>query len=134
MRISDWSSDVCSSDLLSTVVPSLAGPKRPQDRVLLTGARENFETALTKTLGDGTGTIRSAKVDGEDFELRDGQVMIAAINSCTNTANPRVLVAAGMVGQKANDRGRQAQPWVQTREEERRGGAEGGRESRPRRP
>src|SRR3546814_4106111 len=66
---------------LSTVVPSLAGPKRPQDRVLLTGAKENFETALTKTLGDGTGTIRSAKVDGEDFELRDGHVMIAAIPS-----------------------------------------------------
>src|SRR3546814_16244649 len=87
MRISDWSSDVCSSDLLSTVVPSLAGPKRPQDRVLLTGAKENFETALTKTLGDGTGTIRSAKVDGEDFELRDGNVMIAAITSCTNTSN-----------------------------------------------
>ncbi|HEY9567793.1 MAG TPA: aconitate hydratase AcnA [Thalassobaculum sp.] len=99
---------------LSTVVPSLAGPKRPQDRVLLTGAKENFETALTKTLGDGTGTIRSAKVDGEDFELRDGHVMIAAITSCTNTSNPSVLVAAGLVAQKANARGLKAKPWVKT--------------------
>jgi len=99
---------------LSTVVPSLAGPKRPQDRVLLTEAKANFENALKKTLGDGTGTIRSAKVEGEDFELSDGHVMIAAITSCTNTSNPSVLVAAGLVAQKAHAKGLKVKPWVKT--------------------
>ncbi len=99
---------------LSTVVPSLAGPKRPQDRVLLTDAKSAFEGALKKTLGDGTGTVRSAKVEGADYELSDGDVVIAAITSCTNTSNPSVLVAAGLVAQKAHAKGLKVKPWVKT--------------------
>jgi len=99
---------------LASVVPSLAGPKRPQDRVLLTEARGNFESALKKTLGDGTGTIRKAKVAGADYQLGDGDVVIAAITSCTNTSNPSVLVAAGLVAQKAVAKGLTVKPWVKT--------------------
>ena len=99
---------------LSTVVPSLAGPKRPQDRVLLTEAKQSFESALKKTLGDGTGNVRSAKVEGADYQLSDGDVVIAAITSCTNTSNPSVLIAAGLVAQKAHAKGLKVKPWVKT--------------------
>jgi len=99
---------------LSTVVPSLAGPKRPQDRVLLTDAKTSFKDSLKKTLGDGTGTVRSAKVEGADYDLSDGDVVIAAITSCTNTSNPSVLVAAGLVAQKAHAKGLKVKPWVKT--------------------
>ncbi|GHD43101.1 aconitate hydratase [Thalassobaculum fulvum] len=99
---------------MSTVVPSLAGPKRPQDRVLLTEAKSAFESALKKTLGDGTGKVRSAKVEGADYELSDGDVVIAAITSCTNTSNPSVLIAAGLVAQKAHAKGLTVKPWVKT--------------------
>ncbi|MEQ8863575.1 MAG: aconitate hydratase AcnA [Thalassobaculum sp.] len=99
---------------LSTVVPSMAGPKRPQDRVLLTEAKASFEGSLKKTLGDGTGTVRSAKVEGADYDLSDGDVVIAAITSCTNTSNPSVLVAAGLVAQKAHAKGLKVKPWVKT--------------------
>ena len=79
---------------LSTVVPSTAGPKRPQDRVLLSEAASEFNKAM-KDLG--TGAVRSMPVEGEDYELSDGDVVIAAITSCTNTSNPSVLIAAGLV-------------------------------------
>jgi aconitate hydratase len=97
---------------LSTVVPSMAGPKRPQDRVLLSEAASEFNN---KALSDlGTGHVRSVAVEGADYELSDGDVVIAAITSCTNTSNPSVLIAAGLVAQKANALGLKAKPWVKT--------------------
>ncbi|WPZ35999.1 aconitate hydratase AcnA [Thalassobaculum sp. OXR-137] len=99
---------------MSSVVPSLAGPKRPQDRVLLTEAAGNFQSALKSTLGDGTGTKRSAPVEDANYELSDGDVVIAAITSCTNTSNPSVLIAAGLIAQKAVAKGLTVKPWVKT--------------------
>jgi aconitate hydratase len=99
---------------MSTVVPSLAGPKRPQDRVLVTEAAGNFQSALKSTLGDGTGTKRSAPVEDANYELSDGDVVIAAITSCTNTSNPSVLIAAGLVAKKAVEKGLTVKPWVKT--------------------
>ncbi|WP_028793265.1 aconitate hydratase AcnA [Thalassobaculum salexigens] len=99
---------------MSTVVPSLAGPKRPQDRVLLTEAAGNFQSALKSTLGDGSGTKRSAPVEDANYELNDGDVVIAAITSCTNTSNPSVLIAAGLIAQKAVEKGLTVKPWVKT--------------------
>jgi len=99
---------------LSTVVPSLAGPKRPQDRVLLTEAKASFEASLKKVFGDGTGTVRSVPVEGSDHALSDGDVVIAAITSCTNTSNPSVLIAAGLVAQKAHAKGLKVKPWIKT--------------------
>ncbi|MDE0808833.1 MAG: aconitate hydratase AcnA [Alphaproteobacteria bacterium] len=102
--------DTISLDL-STVVPSMAGPKRPQDRVLLSEAATEFDKALVDM---GTGKVRSVPVEGEDYQLSDGDVVIAAITSCTNTSNPSVLIAAGLVAQKANALGLKAKPWVKT--------------------
>jgi aconitate hydratase len=97
---------------LSTVVPSMAGPKRPQDRVLLSEAASEFNN---KALADlGTGHVRSVAVEGADYELSDGDVVIAAITSCTNTSNPSVLIAAGLVARNANAKGLKAKPWVKT--------------------
>jgi aconitate hydratase len=96
---------------LSTVVPSLAGPKRPQDRVLLTDAATSFVKAR-KDLG--AETSRSVKVEGKNFEMRDGNVVIAAITSCTNTSNPSVLIAAGLLARNANAKGLKSKPWVRT--------------------
>ncbi len=90
---------------LATVEPSLAGPKRPQDRVSLSGARGAFRTALAREPQDA---------DGPGVALRDGAVVVAAITSCTNTSNPAVLVAAGLVARKAVARGLVAKPWVKT--------------------
>jgi len=97
---------------ISTVKPSLAGPKRPQDRVELDVAAEAFEGVLEGfgKKGDDTDYI----VDGEDFTLNQGDVCIAAITSCTNTSNPDVLVAAGLVAKKANALGLKRKPWVKT--------------------
>ena len=96
---------------LSTVVPSMAGPKRPQDRVLLSEAASEF----TKALGDlGTGHVRSVPVEDADYQLSDGDVVIAAITSCTNTSNPSVMIAAGLVARNANAKGLKAKPWVKT--------------------
>jgi len=100
---------------LSTVQPSLAGPKRPQDRVLLKDAASAFNTELTKSLGvtaDAVGT--KAPVAGTDYALTHGDVVIAAITSCTNTSNPYVLVAAGLVARKARALGLTPKPWVKT--------------------
>ncbi|MBI1776525.1 MAG: aconitate hydratase AcnA [Proteobacteria bacterium] len=95
---------------LGTVEPSLAGPKRPQDRVLLSQAASSFQTAV-KEMGGGE---RKVPVKGKNYELKDGDVVIAAITSCTNTSNPAVLLAAGLLARNANARGLQVKPWVKT--------------------
>ena len=103
---------------LSSVVPSLAGPSRPQDRVTLAGAGSAFRTALGREprAGHVRGTDGSGSEphDGGGSELHDGDVVIAAITSCTNTSNPQVLVAAGLLAKKAVDKGLSAKPWVKT--------------------
>ncbi len=100
---------------LSTVQPSLAGPKRPQDRVLLKEAASAFTAELTKGLGvPAADAGAKGKVAGKDFEIGHGDVVIAAITSCTNTSNPYVLVAAGLVARKARALGLTPKPWVKT--------------------
>jgi aconitate hydratase len=98
---------------MATVEPSLAGPKRPQDRVALSGAAPAFAEAL-KTLAPGASADRSVAVTGADYSLSDGDVVIAAITSCTNTSNPSVLMAAGLVAKKAVEKGLVSKPWVKT--------------------
>ncbi len=97
---------------LNTVEPSLAGPKRPQDRVALTGlaasARETIKAGVKGDVGARTA------VEGANYALRHGDVVIAAITSCTNTSNPSVLVGAGLVARKARERGLAVKPWVKT--------------------
>jgi len=92
---------------LSTVVPSIAGPTRPQDRVSLSSAAESFGKVLGRER-------RSAPVTGSDHELSDGDVVIAAITSCTNTSNPQVLIGAGLLAKRAVERGLRSKPWVKT--------------------
>ena len=100
---------------LSTVVPSLAGPKRPQDRVSLKDAASAFNAELTKGLGvPAADAGKTVAVKGRDFEISHGDVVIAAITSCTNTSNPYVLVAAGLVARKARALGLHPKPWVKT--------------------
>ena len=96
---------------LDDVVPSLAGPKRPQDRVAMVDMKKAFDEALEL---QGRQAPRSAPVPGKDYELSDGDVVIAAITSCTNTSNPAVMLGAGLVAQKALARGLSVQPWVKT--------------------
>jgi aconitate hydratase len=97
---------------LGSVEPSLAGPKRPQDRVALTAmAKAAAETIRTGAGGDSG---KEAPVAGADYALRHGDVLIAAITSCTNTSNPNVLVAAGLLARKARERGLRVKPWVKT--------------------
>jgi aconitate hydratase len=91
---------------LGDVEPSIAGPKRPQDRILLSDAKKSFVDLGSK------GTAQ--KVDGADYTLEDGAVVIAAITSCTNTSNPSVMVAAGLVAKKAHALGLTRKPWVKT--------------------
>jgi aconitate hydratase len=100
---------------LGTVQPSLAGPKRPQDRVLLKDAAAAFNTELTKSLGVAAADVGTkAAVAGSNYEITHGDVVIAAITSCTNTSNPYVLVAAGLVARKARALGLTPKPWVKT--------------------
>ncbi len=100
---------------LSTVQPSLAGPKRPQDRVLLKDAAAALKGELTKGLGVAADAVDAkAKVAGTDYSITHGDVVIAAITSCTNTSNPYVLVAAGLVARKAHALGLTPKPWVKT--------------------
>ena len=98
---------------LGSVLPSMAGPKRPQDRVLLSDAASEFRAALGKEFGREPGAPRAA-VKGESYDLGDGDVVIAAITSCTNTSNPSVLIAAGLVAKKAVEKGLKVKPWVKT--------------------
>jgi aconitate hydratase len=115
--IDETSEDPIFTDVLEldmgTVVPSLAGPKRPQDKVELTVAAPSFETALGEVFNRPVDAPRVA-VEGESFDLGDGDVVIAAITSCTNTSNPSVLIAAGLVARKANKLGMKVKPWVKT--------------------
>ena len=99
---------------MSTVQPSLAGPKRPQDKVLLSNVDDNFNNELVtgyKKTGDSDQRVA---VEGGDFDVGHGDVVIAAITSCTNTSNPSVLVAAGLVARKARAFGLKPKPWVKT--------------------
>jgi aconitate hydratase len=95
---------------LSTVVPSIAGPSRPQDLVALAGAGAAYRTAL----GRDQRSAGAESADGSTTEVRDGAVVIAAITSCTNTSNPQVMVAAGLVAKRAVERGLAPKPWVKT--------------------
>ena len=95
---------------LASVEPSLAGPKRPQDKVTLAGAAEAFGVALGELGGSG----RSVPAKGTDFVVEDGHVVIAAITSCTNTSNPSVMLGAGLLARKARARGLTVKPWVKT--------------------
>ncbi|OYV86256.1 MAG: aconitate hydratase 1, partial [Acidiphilium sp. 21-68-69] len=107
-------SDTLELDL-STVEPSLAGPKRPQDRVALSQASTAFDAELTKGLGVPAGDVgATAEVKGTNFSITHGDVVIAAITSCTNTSNPSVLIAAGLVARKARALGLTPKPWVKT--------------------
>jgi aconitate hydratase len=100
---------------LGSVQPSLAGPKRPQDRVLLKDAASAFNAELTKSLGVPANDVSTkAQVAGKNYEITHGDVVIAAITSCTNTSNPYVLVAAGLVAKKARALGLTPKPWVKT--------------------
>jgi aconitate hydratase len=111
--------DVVELDL-STVEPSLAGPKRPQDRVPLHKAKIVYGSSAKKMAEERAqknpqaGGVANASVDGKTFEVRDGAVLIAAITSCTNTSNPAVLVAAGLLARKASALGLSSKPWVKT--------------------
>ncbi|WP_029008590.1 aconitate hydratase AcnA [Azospirillum halopraeferens] len=98
---------------LGDVEPSLAGPRRPQDRVALSGVADSFTRDLTATFkADDPG--RAVPVEGTDYALEQGAVVISAITSCTNTSNPAVLMAAGLVAKKAVEKGLTSKPWVKT--------------------
>lgn len=127
---------------LSTVVPSIAGPKRPQDRIALSASQQAFRTALAELQGLAQGSntydealaesfpasdapsyqapqavsqqIQVSLADGTQFQLADGAVVIAAITSCTNTSNPSVMLAAALLAKKAVEKGLQRKPWVKT--------------------
>jgi aconitate hydratase len=101
---------------LSTVEPSLAGPKRPQDRVLLSNLAQQFMTSDFPSFSglDSYAQKRSVPVAGTDYDLTDGAVAIAAITSCTNTSNPSVMIGAGLVARKARAKGLTVKPWVKT--------------------
>ncbi len=111
--------DVVELDL-STVEPSLAGPKRPQDRVPLHSAKSVYQRSVKKMAEERAhknpqaNGVAAASVGGASFEVRDGAVLIAAITSCTNTSNPAVLVAAGLLARNASARGLTSKPWVKT--------------------
>ena len=97
---------------MASIEPSLAGPKRPQDRVLLSEVDDQFKADLASVYGkakDGR-----VPVEGENFDIGNGDVVIAAITSCTNTSNPSVLIGAGLVARKAREKGLEVKPWVKT--------------------
>ncbi len=111
-------SDVVHLDL-ATIVPSLAGPTRPQDRVKLTEAKANFHASVEKMLAkspkpSASDATATANIDGQEVTLTHGSVVIAAITSCTNTSNPSVLIAAGLLAKKAVEKGLTQKPWVKT--------------------
>src|SRR5712671_4278520 len=105
---------------LGKVEPSLAGPRRPQDRVPLTKAKQVYQTNAKKTAEERAARDPAARgvapveLDGQRLELKDGAVLIAAITSCTNTSNPSVMLAAGLLARKARERGLTSKPWVKT--------------------
>ena len=97
---------------MSTVVSTISGPKRPQDKVLLTDASANFKKVFEQATNKKEQTL--SKVNGTDFEIKDGSILIAAITSCTNTSNPNVLIGAGLLAKKAVELGLEVKPWVKT--------------------
>jgi aconitate hydratase len=99
---------------LGSVVPSLAGPKRPEGRVSLTDAKAGFVAAMDSEYKKAGEIAKRVKVEGRNFDIGHGDVVIAAITSCTNTSNPAVLMAAGLLAQKANAKGLKVKPWVKT--------------------
>ena len=103
--------DVISLDM-STVVPAISGPKRPQDKVLLTDAPTSFKKAMIEVTSKKEKSV--SKVNGTDYEINDGSILIAAITSCTNTSNPNVLIGAGLLAKKAVEIGLKVKPWVKT--------------------
>jgi aconitate hydratase len=111
--------DILELDL-GQVEPSLAGPRRPQDRVPLRTAKTVYETNAKKTSEERAAKTPAAKgtapltLDGKTYDLKDGAVLIAAITSCTNTSNPSVMLGAGLLARKANEKGLKAKPWVKT--------------------
>ncbi len=103
--------DIVELDM-STIAPTISGPKRPQDKVLLTEAKVSYEKnykEITNRL-----TEKVSNVSGTNFKLKDGSIVIAAITSCTNTSNPNVLIGAGLVAKKAIEKGLKVKPWVKT--------------------
>ncbi len=112
-----WSSDEIEftdkiSLDMSTVVPTISGPKRPQDKVLLTDASSNFKKVFKEATNKKDYKI--SKVKKTDYEIKDGSILIAAITSCTNTSNPNVLIGAGLLAKKAIELGLNVKPWVKT--------------------
>ena len=99
---------------LSTVTPAIAGPKRPQDRIELTDAKESFEGLVPSYTSNPGVKVPVTLADGRSFELANGAVTVAAITSCTNTSNPSVMIAAGLVAKKAHELGLKPKPWVKT--------------------
>ena len=103
--------DTISLDM-STVVPTISGPKRPQDKVLLTDAPSSFKKVLDEASIKKEHSV--SEVSGTDYEIKDGSILIAAITSCTNTSNPNVLIGAGLLAKKAVELGLEVKPWVKT--------------------
>lgn len=102
---------------LSTVVPTVSGPKRPQDKIVLAELKQAYNASLEKDFGRTAATSKSIPVtdaEGNSYELKDGDVVIASITSCTNTSNPSVMIGAGLVAKKARALGLQPKPWVKT--------------------
>ena len=108
-------SDTMELDM-SSIVPSLAGPKRPQDRIPLSQSKEIYLKHLAEMTKDrdGGGRVKATSAAGEEYQLEDGAVVIAAITSCTNTSNPSVMIGAGLVAKKAAALGLKVKPWVKT--------------------
>jgi len=105
--------DTLSLDL-ATVVPSMAGPKRPQDRVTLADAANGFAKVMTEEFKKADQAAMRVRVDGANFDLGHGDVVIAAITSCTNTSNPSVMIGAGLLARNAVKKGLRPKPWVKT--------------------
>jgi len=103
--------DIISLDM-STVVPTISGPKRPQDKVFLTDASNSFKKVLQEDTSKNEKSV--SKVANTDYDIKDGSILIAAITSCTNTSNPNVLIGAGLLAKKAIEKGLQVKPWVKT--------------------
>ena len=97
---------------MSTIVPTISGPKRPQDKVLLTDASESFKKSFSEITNKKNFSV--SKVPNTDYEINDGSILIAAITSCTNTSNPNVLIGAGLLAKKAVELGLEVKPWVKT--------------------
>ncbi|MEO9773331.1 aconitate hydratase AcnA [Roseibium sp.] len=99
---------------ISTVVPAISGPKRPQDRINLADAAAGFATTMAEEFKKADALSKRVAVEGKDYDLGNGDVVIAAITSCTNTSNPSVLIGAGLVARNALKKGLKVKPWVKT--------------------